>query len=279
MFSPKLTAVRSQRAYCVMYANAPAWEGVKTPEDIALLPRERQGWLTAAVRAGAYANHSFHAGIIATARYLIRMVELLPSCDIYQVSLDLDKLLLKLPQCTFQSEESSHRPLTPLHWAPAAGCRARARVRRPPDDEYQRRRRCRRATAAGDEPAPRAVGHGVQSPALDRSPARAGRRGRRVGRGEWWRGGADGRTCRSSRTGLRAWMGGWRATWAWRTGCQGRDSLGCLCVFCRFVCTHDRVNATATARTVPISIDSSIAEPPLAPNLPHPFVAPEIWSI
>ncbi|BEJ04565.1 hypothetical protein CcaverHIS641_0203820 [Cutaneotrichosporon cavernicola] len=106
--------LRSQRAYCVMYANAPAWQGIKTPEDVALLPRERQGWLTAAVRAGAYlianigageqakdseyANHSFHAGIIATARYLIRMVEVFPACDVYQVSLDLDKLLIKLPQ-------------------------------------------------------------------------------------------------------------------------------------------------------------------------------------
>ncbi len=162
--------MRSQRAYCVMYANAPAWEGVKTPEDIALLPRERQGWLTAAVRAGAYlvanigagaqakdseyANHSFHAGIIATARYLIRMVELLPSCDIYQVSLDLDKLLLKLPQCTQAHRWSSHRPLTSLPGAPAAGGRTRARCRRPPHDEYQRRRRRRRAPPAGDEPPP-----------------------------------------------------------------------------------------------------------------------------
>ncbi|BEI81222.1 hypothetical protein CcaverHIS002_0203820 [Cutaneotrichosporon cavernicola] len=109
-----LRELRSQRAYCVMYANAPAWQGIKTPEDVALLPRERQGWLTAAVRAGAYlianigageqakdseyANHSFHAGIIATARYLIRMVEVFPACDVYQVSLDLDKLLIKLPQ-------------------------------------------------------------------------------------------------------------------------------------------------------------------------------------
>lgn len=114
--STQLTPVRSQRAYSVMYANSLAWQGVKHKDDVSRLSRERQQWLAAAVRAGAfliasigsgpqakdseYANHSFHAGIIATARYLLRMVELLPDvCDLYQVSLDLDKLLLKLPHC------------------------------------------------------------------------------------------------------------------------------------------------------------------------------------
>ena len=39
-------------------------------------------------------------GIVAVARYLIRTLELLPeACDLYQVSLDIDKLLLKLPHC------------------------------------------------------------------------------------------------------------------------------------------------------------------------------------
>lgn len=101
-----------------MYANSLAWQGVKHKDDVPGLSRERQQWLSAAVRAGAfliasigsgaqakdseYANHSFHAGIIATARYLLRMVELLPeACDLYQVSLDLDKLLLKLPHCEY----------------------------------------------------------------------------------------------------------------------------------------------------------------------------------
>lgn len=109
-----------------MYANSASWQGIKVPSDVQHLSRERQQWLHAAVRAGAflidsigsgaqakdseYANHSFHAGIIATARYVIRMVELLPdACDLYQVSMDLDKLLLKLPHCMLRDHCSSCR--------------------------------------------------------------------------------------------------------------------------------------------------------------------------
>lgn len=116
--------MRSQRAYCVMYANSMTWQGVKHRSDVPRLSRERQQWLAAAVRAGAfliasigsggqakdseYANHSFHAGIIATARYVIRMIELLPdACDLYEVSLDLDKLLLKLPYCKLRLLEGT----------------------------------------------------------------------------------------------------------------------------------------------------------------------------
>lgn len=141
-----------------MYSNAPAWDGIKTHEDIALLSRERQGWLTSAVRAGAYlvanigageqakdseyANHSFHAGIIAAARYLIRMVELLPACDVYQVSLDLDKLLLKLPQCKPLRENSREwmdGELTQtLHTPSPVSCAARSSVHVHPASSQQR---------------------------------------------------------------------------------------------------------------------------------------------
>lgn len=38
------------------------------------------------------------AGIVATARYLIRMCELLPDvCDRAEISLNIDRLLIKLP--------------------------------------------------------------------------------------------------------------------------------------------------------------------------------------
>lgn len=39
-------------------------------------------------------------GVVAMARYLIRMVSLFPEvCDLHQVSFDIDKLLRKMPEC------------------------------------------------------------------------------------------------------------------------------------------------------------------------------------
>lgn len=97
-----------------LYTNSPAWYGVQQKEDVARLSPERQQWVAAALRSAAflvssvankrleqgseYGNHNFHVGIVATARYLIRMCELLPDvCDRYEISLDIDCLLLKLP--------------------------------------------------------------------------------------------------------------------------------------------------------------------------------------
>ncbi|BEJ09071.1 hypothetical protein CcaverHIS641_0511650 [Cutaneotrichosporon cavernicola] len=102
----------NQRAYSVLYTNSPAWNGVQKPEDVCRLSTERQRWVTAALGAAAFlvssvagrldsaefGNHNFHVGIIATARYLIRMCELLPdACDAHEIALSIDRLLLKLP--------------------------------------------------------------------------------------------------------------------------------------------------------------------------------------
>lgn len=112
-----------QRAYSVLYTNSPAWSGVQKPEDVHRLSTERQQWVAAALGAAAFlvssvagrldssefGNHNFRelpptsqltadVGIIATARYLIRMCELLPdACDSHEVALSIDRLLLKLP--------------------------------------------------------------------------------------------------------------------------------------------------------------------------------------
>ncbi|GMK59747.1 hypothetical protein CspeluHIS016_0803530 [Cutaneotrichosporon spelunceum] len=102
----------NQCAYSVLYTNSPAWNGVQKPGDFRHLSAERQQWVTAAVGAAAFlvssvagrldsaeiGNHNFYVGIIATARYLIRMCELLPdSCDPHEIALSIDRLLLKLP--------------------------------------------------------------------------------------------------------------------------------------------------------------------------------------
>jgi hypothetical protein len=105
-----------QRAYATIYTNSCALQGVRDAADVAKMSFERRQWLGSALRAAAFlvasvgsgsqernaefANHYFHVGIVATARYLIRMSGLLPEvCDLYQVSFDIDKLLLKLPTC------------------------------------------------------------------------------------------------------------------------------------------------------------------------------------
>jgi hypothetical protein len=105
-----------QRAYATIYTNSCALYGVRDASDVVDLSFERRQWLGSALRAAAFlvssvgsggkekysefANHYFHVGIVATARYLIRMTGLLPEvCDLYQVSYDIDKLLLKLPAC------------------------------------------------------------------------------------------------------------------------------------------------------------------------------------
>lgn len=99
-----------------MYTNSPAWYGVYKKGDIQRLNPERQAWVAEAMRSGAFlvsclankrlekesefGNHGYYVGIVATARYLIRMCELLPSaCDMQEISLNIDKLLLKLPVC------------------------------------------------------------------------------------------------------------------------------------------------------------------------------------
>ncbi|TXT06345.1 uncharacterized protein COLE_05676 [Cutaneotrichosporon oleaginosum] len=104
----------NQKAYCIMYTNSPAWHGVHKKGDIARLNPERQGWVAEAMRCGAFlvsclankrleeesefGNHGYYVGIVATSRYLIRMCELLPTaCDLQDISLNIDKLLLKLP--------------------------------------------------------------------------------------------------------------------------------------------------------------------------------------
>ncbi|BEI80902.1 hypothetical protein CcaverHIS002_0200620 [Cutaneotrichosporon cavernicola] len=104
----------NQKAYCIMYTNSPAWHGVHKKGDIADLSDERRAWVTEAMRCGAFlvsclankrleeesefGNHGYYVGIVATARYLIRMCELLPTaCDLTDVSLNIDTLLLKLP--------------------------------------------------------------------------------------------------------------------------------------------------------------------------------------
>ncbi|CAK9785120.1 hypothetical protein CC85DRAFT_42268 [Cutaneotrichosporon oleaginosum] len=102
----------NQRAYSVLYTNSPAWSGVQKPEDVRRLSKERQLWVAAALDAAAFlvssvasrldssefGNHNFHVGIIATARYLIRMCELLPdACNAQEVALSIDRLLVKLP--------------------------------------------------------------------------------------------------------------------------------------------------------------------------------------
>jgi hypothetical protein len=106
----------NQKAYCIMYTNSPAWHGVHKKGDIARLNPERQAWVAEAMRCGAFlvsclankrleeesefGNHGYYVGIVATARYLIRMCELLPTaCDLQDISLNIDKLLLKLPVC------------------------------------------------------------------------------------------------------------------------------------------------------------------------------------
>lgn len=108
--------ITSQRAYATIYTNSCALHGVRDAADVAKLSYERRQWLGSALRAAAFlvasigsgpqekgsefANHYFHIGVVATARYLIRMAGLLPEvCDLYQVSLDMDKLILKLPTC------------------------------------------------------------------------------------------------------------------------------------------------------------------------------------
>ncbi|KAL1409275.1 hypothetical protein Q8F55_006108 [Vanrija albida] len=104
----------SQKAYGIMFANAAAWYGVHSKNDAVLLSAERRQWVQSALRAAAFltssigsgrqekdsefGNHNFHVAIVATARYLIRMCELIPdAADLNQVSLDIDRLLLKLP--------------------------------------------------------------------------------------------------------------------------------------------------------------------------------------
>jgi len=89
---------------------------VHTKGDVAHLSADRKQWVSAAMRSAAFlvssvankrlekdsefGNHNFHVGIVATARYLIRMAELLPDVgDLHQISLDIDRLLLKLPHC------------------------------------------------------------------------------------------------------------------------------------------------------------------------------------
>lgn len=115
-------------------------------EDVKYLSPERQRWVSAAMRSAAFlvssvankrlekdsefGNHNFHVGIVATARYLIRMAELLPDVtDLHQISLDIDHLLLKLPNCKLPAcPPSSHQTsLGPSLMVSAAPSHAPAR--------------------------------------------------------------------------------------------------------------------------------------------------------
>lgn len=117
----------NQKAYCIMYTNSPAWHSVQKKGDVQRLNPERQAWVAEAMRSGAFlvqclankrlekesefGNHGYYVGIVATARYLIRMCELLPSaCDLQEISLNIDRLLLKLPVCTSEIPSSSPFP-------------------------------------------------------------------------------------------------------------------------------------------------------------------------
>lgn len=54
-------------------------------------------------------------GIVATARYLIRMCELLPDAsDLFTISLDIDRLLIKLPYCAFSLSFPSRLTADPV---------------------------------------------------------------------------------------------------------------------------------------------------------------------
>lgn len=127
--------IASQKAYAVLYTNSVAWYGVHNRSDVLRLSPERRQWLGAAMRSAAFlisslgsgpqekdsefGNHNFHVGIVAVARYLLRMVELLPEvCDRYTISLDIDKLLLKMPYYP------AH-PFTPLLTSTLARARER----------------------------------------------------------------------------------------------------------------------------------------------------------
>jgi hypothetical protein len=125
-----------QRAYATIYTNSCALYGVRDASDVVDLSFERRQWLGSALRAAAFlvssvgsggkekysefANHYFHVGIVATARYLIRMTGLLPEvCDLYQVSYDIDKLLLKLPACESWSSVHGDASLISQQGSPA----------------------------------------------------------------------------------------------------------------------------------------------------------------
>lgn len=114
----------SQKAYAILFTNSVAWWGVHTRNDVLRLSPERRQWLAAAMRSAAFlisslgsgpqekgsefANHFFQVGLVAVTRYLLRMVEFLPEvCDRYTISLDIDKLLLKMPSYP-------RHPFTPL---------------------------------------------------------------------------------------------------------------------------------------------------------------------
>ncbi|WOO83172.1 Protein priB [Vanrija pseudolonga] len=130
------------RAYATIYANSVALVGVREPSEVSSLSLERRQWLGSAVRAAAYlvasigsdhperaaefvtGNHFFYVGVVAMARYLIRMVSLFPEvCDLHQVSFDIDKLLRKMPEFSFvemlratlaRSRRQGILPYTPL---------------------------------------------------------------------------------------------------------------------------------------------------------------------
>jgi len=139
----------SQRAYATIYTNSSALHGVRDAADVAKLSFERRQWLGSALRAASFlvasvgsggqeknsefANHYFHVGIVATSRYLIRMCGLLPEvCDLYQVSYDIDKLILKLPTCKlFLSAALTFRSRTPLHGTAPLVCHQGPPARHP----------------------------------------------------------------------------------------------------------------------------------------------------
>lgn len=130
-------SVSRQRAFCTVSTNSCALYSIRTNSDLSAISFERRQFLAKAVRASAFIVAALSSGIkekhprygdhfycvwaaariprnaqeqrpsdrtdmagISSARYLVRMTILLPEvCDLYQVSYNLDTLILKLSDC------------------------------------------------------------------------------------------------------------------------------------------------------------------------------------
>ncbi|GFZ45481.1 hypothetical protein JCM24511_03207 [Saitozyma sp. JCM 24511] len=105
----------SQKAYATLRVNSLALSGIRNKHDVFLLSDQRRECLKRVLKAaeflvasigggeqavdGEYGNHYFHVGIVSTARFLIRLVGLMPeACDAGDVGQNIEKLLLNLPR-------------------------------------------------------------------------------------------------------------------------------------------------------------------------------------